>query len=137
VIVKDEMLKIAIADDHPGVRLGIRRILERIPEIGIDGEAADGQAAIDLVLKSHPDLLILDIQMPGLDGIQVIQRLQRLGIDIVILVLSGIDDPTYIKEVLNLGACFYIVKGDIQLLIAAVHRAINDECQTSFKAHAY
>jgi DNA-binding NarL/FixJ family response regulator len=135
--VSEEMLKVAIADDHPGVRQGIRRVLERIPEVQIDGEASDGQEAIDLVLQSHPNLLILDIQMPDMDGISVIQTLQQMGVEISILVLSGIDDPLFMKEVLNLGACFYIVKGDIQLLVTAVTLAIHDGCEPTFRAHAY
>src|SRR5512133_1376468 len=103
----EEKISVAIADDHAGIRRGIRRILEKSSHINIVAEASDGQEAINVVQAYRPDVLILDILMPVIDGITVIDRLNQLNLDVLILVLSAIDDPFFKLETLSRGACSF------------------------------
>ena len=121
-------VKVAIADDHQAIRKGVRELLEKLPEITVVGEAEDGQEAIDIVISTEPDLLILDIQMPVMDGLEVIDYLHKTEVNVVILVLSAIDDPGFIEEVLLKGACFFIIKGDIPGLLRGVQQVLLGKC---------
>ena len=122
-------VKVAIADDHPMIRKRVRQLLEALPEITIVGEAGDGKAALELVEKMAPDILVLDIQMPGMDGIEVIKKLTQQGTAIFILVLSGIDDPMFIREILSMGACRYVIKGDISNINKNIQLMLMGKCQ--------
>jgi DNA-binding NarL/FixJ family response regulator len=127
--VERDKVRVVIAEDHPAVRKGVRRLLEKLPEVEVIGEAEDGHTALEVVEKPGPDVLILDIQMPVMDGIEVIENLREAGVDIVILVLSAIDDPLFVREILALGACRFILKGDIPELIQAIRQANEGHCQ--------
>lgn len=124
-----EKISVAIADDHPSIRRGIRRILEKSSDISIVAEASDGQEAINVVLAYHPDVLILDIRMPVIDGITVIERLNQLNLDVWILVLSAIDDPFFKLETLSRGACSFLCKDESTRLIEMVQRAVEGQCE--------
>jgi DNA-binding NarL/FixJ family response regulator len=127
-VANRELVKVAIAEDHQGVRKGVRNLLEKLPKIVVVGEAKNGREALDVVERTDPDVLILDIQMPVMDGIQVIDALHKEGIDIIILVLSAIDDPLFVREILSLGVCRFVLKGEISELIQAVQQAQLGEC---------
>lgn len=105
-------IEIIIADDHAGVRSGIRSILRHVAEIKIIGEASNGREAIDLVERLSPDILLLDMQMPLLDGTAVIERFAEHENPVNVLVLSSYTDRTYIRSVLENGASGYLTKDE-------------------------
>ncbi len=106
------MIKVVIADDSLSIRKGVRTMLERVPGFSIIGEACDGQEAIALIEKLSPDVLILDISMPVMDGITAMKILHQRASKIPILILSAHDDCNTITEILNNGAQGYILKDD-------------------------
>lgn len=105
-------IKIIIADDHAGVRNGIRSILRHVSDIRVVGEASDGKAALDLVEQLSPDLLLLDMEMPILDGTAVIKRLAEEDHPVNVLVLSSYTDRAYIRAALEHGASGYLTKDE-------------------------
>jgi DNA-binding NarL/FixJ family response regulator len=118
---KHGRIRVVLADDHSGVRSGIRFLLEREAGITVVGESRDGLGAMQLVQKLHPDILLLDIEMPGINGIEVAKRLREQASNVQILVLSSYDQREYILEMLNLGAAGYLVKDEApELLVEAV-----------------
>lgn len=126
--MNQEIVRIVIADDHPGIRRGVRAALKKIPEIMVVGEAANGQEAVDIIEELSPDMLILDLHMPVMDGIEVIEKLNQSGLKVRILVLSAMGDPWVVNEVLLMGVCEFIDKGDIADLLSAVRQAIKGSC---------
>jgi DNA-binding NarL/FixJ family response regulator len=104
-------LRIAIADDNDGVRALLRTVLELEPDFELVGEAADGLEAVSLTEQQRPDLLVLDIAMPGLDGLQVIERLRVSCPEVRIVVYTGSRAATLTDTVLELGAADCIKKG--------------------------
>ena len=83
--------KVLLVDDHPVVRAGIRNLLERAPDITVIGEAKDGSEALLLVEELKPDVMLLDMEMPGLNGNDVVLQLQKMGMPVKILALSAHD----------------------------------------------
>lgn len=122
-------ISVAIADDHPGIRSGIRRMLEKTSNISVVAEASDGQEAIEVVQTYSPDVLILDIRMPVIDGIMVIDSLNQLHLHVLILVLSAIDDSIFKLETLSRGACRFLCKDEGSRLIEMVQRVVEGECE--------
>jgi len=112
LVNKEAVTRVVLADDHDVVRQGLKRLLDRAPEIEVVGEARDGLAAIESVYKLQPDVLLLDIEMPLLDGVEVARRLQESGTGVRILVLSAYDDREYILSLLDIGVSGYLVKGE-------------------------
>lgn len=106
------MIHIIIADDHQLLRNYLKRILERREDICIVAEAADGSEVIRCVQESPADLLLLDIEMPGMNGIEVLRYLQQQEITIKALVLSGYSDRELIQGALDLGAQGYLIKDE-------------------------
>ena len=104
--------RVVLADDHIVVRQGLRRLLEKAPEIEVVGEAGDGLEAIETVEALQPDVLLLDIEMPVMDGIEVARRLKEAQVDVRILVLSAYDDREYIRALLDIGVSGFLVKGE-------------------------
>lgn len=104
------MARVVIADDHAVVRAGLRALIH--DEIGLDliGEAAGGFEAIELVEKNQPDVLVLDISMPDLDGISVTRKLKPNFPDLCILILTLHEDEAMLKEAIKAGASGYILK---------------------------
>jgi two-component system, NarL family, invasion response regulator UvrY len=117
-------IKVVIADDHPLLRMGIRHMLEYSPEISVMGEAQNGQEALEMVRGFQPDVLILDLQMPILDGFQVLKILKQELPALKIIVLSANDNQLLISETLKMGAWDYFLKEEAPiLLVDAVHLA--------------
>lgn len=113
--------RIAIADDNDGVRVLLRALLELERDFVVAGEAADGHGALQLVERESPDLLILDLAMPGMDGLQVLERLTRHNGGTRVLVYSGFASSEAEQAARALGARDYVVKGiDPALLIERV-----------------
>lgn len=117
-------IRVVLADDHPVVRSGIKGLLERTGDIQVTGEAATGKEALALVQETAPDLLLLDMQLPDMSGIEVARRLQQEHPAVKILVISAHDNPTYILELLDLGASGYLVKEEAPQAIVEAVRGI-------------
>jgi DNA-binding NarL/FixJ family response regulator len=120
--------RVVLADDHQVMRESIRYLLEATADIKVVGEASNGLEALDLVEKLSPDVLLLDLEMPGLKGIEVAQRLHDTESAVRVLVLSAYDDKHYIEALLATGAPGYLIKGGpSQTLIKAVRGVAKGE----------
>lgn len=104
------MIKVLIADDHAIVRAGLRTLIESDPTLELVGEATGGYETIELIDKSKPDILVLDISMPDLDGIAVAKMLKSMDKDVRILFLTIHADKALLREALKSGASGYILK---------------------------
>ena len=121
-------IRVVIADDHTIMRVGIRNILSRSSEIEVVGEASNGAEAIELIDNLHPEVLILDMEMPVMDGVEVARRMQASQSPVRILVLSAYDDRQYILEMLNMGASGYLIKDEApEVIVDAVLGVANGE----------
>jgi DNA-binding NarL/FixJ family response regulator len=107
------MIKIVIADDHHLVRQGIRALIEKHADLQVMGEAQDGVEALELVEKLRPDVLILDINMPRLGGIDVANRIRELNVACQVLVLSMYSDESIVKRAFRNGVRGYLLKKSI------------------------
>jgi NarL family two-component system response regulator LiaR len=117
-----EHIKILIADDHALMRDGIRRILEREPGFDVVAEAGDGEEAIALIKSLTPDIAIIDIAMPKVDGIEVTQRVKALCPKTAVLILTAYDDDEFVFSLIEAGAAGYLLKSvQSQELIRAIH----------------
>lgn len=101
---------IVLADDHSLVRDGIRSLLEEESDFEVIGEAANGTEAVALVEQKKPDLLIIDIRMPGMNGIEAVEELKRLNNPVKSIILSMHDSEEYILKSLSAGASGYLLK---------------------------
>lgn len=104
------MTDVLIADDHAIVRAGLRALISAEPGFKLVGEAAGGYEAIELVEKNHPDILVLDLSMPDLDGISVTRTLKPKFPELRILILTLHEDEALLKEAIKAGASGYILK---------------------------
>ncbi len=121
-------IRVLIADDNPGVRTGIRRLLERSSQIEVVGEVADGYEALEFIKNHHPDILLLDMEMPNLNGLGVLQKLQDIPDPVRVLVLSAYIEKEFVHGVLDYGAAGYLTKDDTVLhLVDTIHRVANGE----------
>ncbi len=118
-------LRILIVDDHGIVRAGVRSLLEGQPDIEVVGEAAGGEEAIEKALQLRPELVLMDIAMPGMNGIEATRRVKKELPDVSVLVLSMHDDEEFFFPVLRAGASGYILKeAEPQELLYAI-RTVN------------
>ena len=104
------MIKVLLADDHSIVRAGLRRIVEESGEMEVVAEAADGKEAIQLVRKAPPDVAVIDISMPGLDGLEVLSQLQASDPQLPVLILTMHEEGQYVVRAIEAGAMGYITK---------------------------
>ncbi len=117
-------IRVVVADDHPLIRLGICNALQREPDIQIVGEATNGQQAIQLVETLQPDVFILDVQMPDMDGVAVARWVRAHYPHVNILVLSAYADDGYIFGMLAEGALGYLLKDDAVESVVSAVRAV-------------
>jgi NarL family two-component system response regulator LiaR len=103
-------IKILIADDHAVVRDGTRQILEKEADMNVVAEAADGAEAIKLTASAKPDVVIMDIAMPNVDGIEATRQIKAMYPSIAVLVLSAYDDDQFVFSMLEAGAAGYLLK---------------------------
>lgn len=113
-------IKIILADDHSVLRVGLKLLLNNEADFTVIGEASDGQEALSLLRTTPADVLIIDLSMPNMGGLECIKEIKSRGYDIKILVLTMYDDEQYIKEVMRSGALGYVEKHalDTELFIA-------------------
>lgn len=127
---KDAMsqIRVMLADDHPIIRSGIRLLLEQAPDIAVVGETDRGSEVVTLVEKLHPDVLLLDMEMPGKSGVDVAKELQASGAAVRVLVLSAYDDDEYIASLLATGAAGYLTKEEaLNTIVDAVRGVARGE----------
>jgi DNA-binding NarL/FixJ family response regulator len=103
-------VRVFLADDHPIFRRGLRGLVDAQPDMQVVGEADDGHAAIAGVIATHPDVAVLDISMPGMNGPQAAEELRRQQPGVKVLALSAHEDRGYVEQMLAVGACGYVVK---------------------------
>jgi two-component system, NarL family, nitrate/nitrite response regulator NarL len=118
----DASLKVLIADDHPLMLQGIRRALEASENIEVVGEAHSGEEVLALVERRNPDLVLLDLHMPGIGGLECIAELKRIWPDVKSVVISASDDRVSIDSALLAGASAYILKSVSPVDIPSVLR---------------
>jgi two-component system response regulator NreC len=118
--VPDRSIKILLADDHTIVRQGLKLILSAHADLAVIGEAANGREAVDLAEKLKPDIVLMDVAMPELNGIEATRRMVAANPRIKVLVLSMHKEAVYVREILKAGARGYILKDaiDTELLNA-------------------
>ncbi|WP_289661711.1 response regulator transcription factor [Flavobacterium panacagri] len=105
------IIRVVLADDHVFVRDGIKSLLENEANIEVVGEAIDGADALDVVAETKPDLLIADIRMPNLTGIELVEKLRSESNDIKIIMLSMHESEEYVLKSIKAGADGYLLKG--------------------------
>jgi DNA-binding NarL/FixJ family response regulator len=103
-------IRVVLADDHPALRVGLRVLLDREPDIHVVAEADDGSAALEMTTALSPDVIVLDCQLPGLDGATVAADIGRRALLTRVLALSAYDDDRYIAEMYEAGAAGYLLK---------------------------
>jgi DNA-binding NarL/FixJ family response regulator len=118
----DAKLKVLIADDHPLMLQGIRKALEASDDIDVVGEARSGEEVLALVERRNPDLVLLDLHMPGLGGLECVAELKRCRPEIKTVVISASDDRASIDSALLAGASAYILKSVSPMDIPSVLR---------------
>ena len=104
------MIKVLLADDHSIVRAGLRRIVEESGDMEVIAEAADGRETIRLVRETSPDVAVIDISMPGLDGLEVVSQLHGDCPDLPILILTMHEEGQYVVRAIQAGAMGYLTK---------------------------
>ena len=124
-----EPRRILLADDHALLRQGLRLIIEREADLRVVAEAGDGREAIDQAVRHRPDLAILDVSMPGLNGLGAARELHKRLPDLRILMLSMHDNEEFFLEALNAGADGYLLK-------SAVDHQLIDACRAALKGEA-
>lgn len=118
-----ETIRVLLADDHPALRLGLRVLLERAPDVELVGEVEDGAEALALIEASCPDVVVLDCEMPEMEGVEVAQEIQRRNLSVRVLALSSYDDERYVRGMLDAGAVGYLLKDEAPGVIVAAARA--------------
>lgn len=104
------MIRVLLADDHSIVRAGLRRLIEESEDIEVVAEAADGKEALAKASKDSPDVAVIDISMPGMDGLEVVARLHSLRPELPILVLTMHEEEQYVIRAVSAGAAGYVTK---------------------------
>ncbi len=118
------MTSVVLADDHPLVRQGLRAVLDTADDVGVVGEAANGHDAVRLCVELRPDVVLMDLQMPGLHGIDATREVRRVAPETAVLVLTMFDDDDTVFAAVAAGAAGYLLKGaDGADILAAVRAA--------------
>lgn len=140
------MIRILLADDHALVRQGFRMILEAQPDMQIVGQAGNGREAVEQAEKLHPDVIVMDVAMPELNGIEATRRLAESVPRARVLALSMHKDSVYVREILRAGARGFLLKdsGDADLVAAVraiakgegyLSPAVSDAVLTDYRRH--
>ncbi|MEP1934043.1 MAG: response regulator transcription factor [Roseibium sp.] len=103
-------IRVLLADDHELVRDGIRARLQKVPELEVVGEANNGREALDLAIELQPDVLLMDVSMPVMNGLEAATQIRNKQPDTAVLILSIYDNPEYVRGVVQAGARGYILK---------------------------
>ena len=117
-------VRTVLIDDHPALRAGVRGVLEQSGRIDVVGEASDGEEGVELCVRLEPNVVLLDMEMPGMDGIAVAERLRELSVPTRVLAYSAYDDAAYVTAMLQAGAAGYVTKNKPMALVAEAVEAV-------------
>jgi len=115
---------VLLADDHAIVRAGLRMILAAEPDMSIVGETADGEGALRMTEEIHPDVVVMDISMPGMNGLDGVRRVKESVPDTQVVVLTMHEDQRYFFQALEAGASGYVIKGAAPIELLTAIRAV-------------
>ena len=122
------MIKVLIVDDHALVRMGIRRLLEDLPDMDVVAEAENGQMALAMVKLHQPDVVLLDMKMPGIDGWEVTRRLKKTSPHVKVIAVTALSTEPLPSRVLQLGAMGYLTKeSGPEEMAAAIRKVVSGE----------
>ncbi|MFH1141673.1 MAG: response regulator transcription factor [Chloroflexota bacterium] len=119
------MTRVVIADDHPLMRGGIRLLLEQESDMEVVGEAADGEEAVRLAVEKGADVVLMDIEMPGVDGLEATRRLQKQRPEAKVLALTIHGEPEYVEGLLAAGAHGYLLKSSSDSVVKGAVRLVS------------
>jgi two-component system, NarL family, response regulator LiaR len=123
-----EPITIILVDDHEVVRKGVRAYLETLPDFRVVGEASSGEEAIALVFELIPDIVLMDLIMPGMDGVETTRRIKKISPRTQVVVLTSYHEDAHIFPALKAGAISYILKDmKMEKLVEVLHRAVQGE----------
>lgn len=120
----DQVLKVLVADDHPLILQGLRRSLEACDDIEVVGEARSGTEVVALVERRRPDVVLLDLRMPGMDGVECVKQIKQSSPEVKAVVLSACDDRPSIESAEKAGASAYVIKSVSSVDIPALLRQV-------------
>jgi DNA-binding NarL/FixJ family response regulator len=121
-------VRLLIADDHEIVRSGFRLMLESEPDLEVVGEASNGQEAVELCRRLMPDIVLMDVRMPKMDGLESTRAIKRQQPRIVVLMVTTYEDPDYLLRAIKAGAAGYLLKNvSSQQLANAIRRVLDGE----------
>lgn len=123
-MIENQIIKVVIVDDFPGVRAGIKNLLQAAKDIVVVGEGANGKEAIELALTKNPDIMLLDVELPDLRGDIVTHRIHETQPHIKVLAVSSYSDREYISGMLETGAVGYITKDEAPAMLLEAIRSI-------------
>jgi DNA-binding NarL/FixJ family response regulator len=118
------MIRVVLVDDHPALRLGLKVLLERAPDVELVGEAEEGTEALALLEASQPDVVVLDCELPGMAGIEVAQEIRQRSLPARVVALSAHDSDRYVRGMLEAGAKGYLLKEEAPETVVAAVRAV-------------
>lgn len=120
-------IHVILADDHPLVRTGIRSILNTLPEVNVVAEAGSGNELLELLTSVRPDMVITDISMPGMDGLEALREIRLRHPEVRVIVLSMHDEPDVVRQAVAAGAAAYLRKdaGEFELA-SAIHSVMEN-----------
>lgn len=118
-------IRILIADDHGLIRAGLRALLESVPEIEVVGEAADGLSVLQNCVEIKPDIVLMDVNMPGLGGIETTRRLREIDPAIRVLALTVYEDEGVMREMIRAGAYGFMIKRAVEADLLQAVRAVS------------
>ncbi|QUQ71749.1 response regulator [Kutzneria sp. CA-103260] len=128
----NQPITVGVVDSEALVRGGIRRVLEQAPDVRVVAEAASGSGAVELVRKHHPRVLLMDVRMPGLDGLAATEQVRGLSPGTAVVLLTSLADDSHIRRALRAGATGFLLKdGSPRELVAAVRAVAAGEAMLS------
>jgi DNA-binding NarL/FixJ family response regulator len=127
-------MKILVVDDHPILRKGLSMVINQEPDLMVTGEAEDAQTALEIIESLKPDIVIVDLSLPGVDGIELLKTIKLRYRDLPTLVVSMHDESLFAERALRAGARGYIMKQEaVENVLIAIRRVLNGEIFVSDK----
>ncbi len=122
------LIRVLIVDDHALVRMGIRRLLDDLPDVEVVAEAENGEMALVMVKSHKPDVVLLDMKMPGIDGWEVTRRLKKTSPQVKVIAVTALSNEPLPTRVLQLGAMGYLTKGSgLEEMASAIRKVVQGE----------